>query len=189
MFRLLVLKPLRVDELLHLPLKSLSGGELQRLAVVVCLGTPAEVYLLDEPSAALDCEQRVAVAKVIKRWTVGHLRKTVFVVEHDFAMAAILADRVSLLCRSVAVRMGVTNCAPTLQVIVFSGQPGVYCKASAPCLAEIGFNHILRSFDVTMHLDPKNGRPRVNKRGGQLDRAAKAAGRHFQFVAAGISEE
>jgi ATP-binding cassette subfamily E protein 1 len=96
MFRLLVLKPLRFEGLLHLPLKSLSGGELQRLAVVVCLGTPTEVYLLDEPSAALDCEQRVAVAKVIKKWVVGYLQKTAFVVEHDFAMASILADRVKI---------------------------------------------------------------------------------------------
>jgi hypothetical protein len=32
-------------------------GELQRCAIVLCLGTPADIYLVDEPSAYLDSEQ------------------------------------------------------------------------------------------------------------------------------------
>lgn len=159
MFRLLVLKALRVEELMDLPLKSLSGGELQRLAVVVCLGTPAEIFLLDEPSAALDCEQRVAVAKVIKRWVVSFLHKTAFVVEHDFAMATILADR----------------------VVVFSGTPGVDCRAAAPQAVESGFNTILKQLGATMRLDPENGRPLVNKFESTADREQKKAGQYYQF--------
>ena len=31
----------------------LSGGEAQRLALCLCLGTPADLYLIDEPSAYL----------------------------------------------------------------------------------------------------------------------------------------
>lgn len=46
----------------------LSGGELQRVALALCLGKPADVYLIDEPSAYLDSEQRLHAAKVIKRW-------------------------------------------------------------------------------------------------------------------------
>jgi ATP-binding cassette subfamily E protein 1 len=42
----------------------LSGGELQRVALVVCLGKAADVYLIDEPSAYLDSEQRVTASKV-----------------------------------------------------------------------------------------------------------------------------
>lgn len=37
--------------------QNLSGGELQRVAIVLCLGKPADVYLIDEPSAYLDSEQ------------------------------------------------------------------------------------------------------------------------------------
>ena len=144
---------------MDLPLKSLSGGELQRLAVVVCLGTPAQIFLLDEPSAALDCEQRVAVAKVIKRWVVNHCGNTAFVVEHDFAMAAILADR----------------------VVVFSGQPGVSCVAGAPQLVESGFNQLLQQLNASMRLDPDNGRPVVNKRNSALDRELKSAGKYYHF--------
>ena len=160
-FRLLVMNPLRMDELMDLPLKSLSGGELQRLAVVVCLGTPAQIFMLDEPSAALDCEQRVAVAKVIKRWVVSHCGKTAFVVEHDFAMASILADR----------------------VIVFSGTPGVDCTAGAPQLVESGFNQLLEQLNASMRLDPDNGRPVVNKRNSAIDREQKRAGTYYQFDA------
>jgi ATP-binding cassette subfamily E protein 1 len=46
----------------------LSGGELQRVAITLCLGKPADVYLIDEPSAYLDSEQRLVAAKVIKRF-------------------------------------------------------------------------------------------------------------------------
>ena len=51
----------------NLQVQNLSGGELQRVALTLCLGKPANVYLIDEPSAYLDSEQRLVAAKVIKR--------------------------------------------------------------------------------------------------------------------------
>jgi len=62
-----VLKPLQVDSIMDQEVLNLSGGELQRVAITLCLGQPADVYLIDEPSAYLDSEQRIAAAKVIKR--------------------------------------------------------------------------------------------------------------------------
>ena len=62
-----VMKPLNMDGLMDLEVQNLSGGELQRVAIVICLGKPADVYLIDEPSAYLDSEQRLTTAKVIKR--------------------------------------------------------------------------------------------------------------------------
>ncbi len=44
--------------------KNLSGGELQRVAITLALGKPADIYLIDEPSAYLDSEQRLIAAKV-----------------------------------------------------------------------------------------------------------------------------
>lgn len=110
LFRLLVLKPLNMEALEKLYVKNLSGGELQRVAITICLGQPASVYLLDEPSAGLDCEQRIIASKVIRRWVINHMQKTAFVIEHDFVMASALADR----------------------VIVYTGQPGVECTANTP---------------------------------------------------------
>lgn len=62
-----VMKPLKIDDIIDQEVQNLSGGELQRVAMTLCLGKPADVYLIDEPSAYLDSEQRLVAAKVIKR--------------------------------------------------------------------------------------------------------------------------
>ncbi|CDJ48765.1 ABC transporter, putative [Eimeria brunetti] len=96
-----VVRPLDLEQVMDQEVQLLSGGELQRVALIVALGKPADIYLIDEPSAYLDSEQRIAASKVIKRYIL-HAKKTAFVVEHDFIMATYLADR----------------------VIVFEGEPG-----------------------------------------------------------------
>ena len=87
-----VVKPLSVQNYYDLEVQKLSGGELQRVALVLALGKKANVYLIDEPSAYLDSEQRIIASKVIKRFVINS-NKTAFVVEHDFIMATYLADR------------------------------------------------------------------------------------------------
>jgi ATP-binding cassette subfamily E protein 1 len=87
-----VIRPLRIEEIIDKPVKNLSGGELQRVALVLALGKPAEVYLIDEPSAYLDAEQRVMTARLIKRY-VMNAKKAALIVEHDFIMATYLADK------------------------------------------------------------------------------------------------
>lgn len=47
---------MKLDEIIDLEVQKLSGGELQRTALILALGKPANVYLLDEPSAYLDSE-------------------------------------------------------------------------------------------------------------------------------------
>ena len=59
------MRPLKMDALMDQEVQNLSGGELQRVAMTLCLGKPADVYLIDEPSAYLDSEQRLACAKVL----------------------------------------------------------------------------------------------------------------------------
>lgn len=102
-----VVKPLQIEKLLDQQVTTLSGGELQRVAIVLALGTPADIYLIDEPSAYLDSEQRIIAAKVIKKF-IFHSKKTAFVVEHDFIMATYLADR----------------------VIVYDGIPSIHARAN-----------------------------------------------------------
>ncbi|CAM9945860.1 unnamed protein product, partial [Phaeothamnion confervicola] len=88
-----VMRPLSIDDIMDNEVQNLSGGELQRVAICLALGKPADIYLVDEPSAYLDSEQRIACSKLIKRY-IMHAKKTGFVVEHDFIMATYLADRV-----------------------------------------------------------------------------------------------
>ncbi|GAX09346.1 ATP-binding cassette, sub-family E, member 1 [Fistulifera solaris] len=132
-----VMKPLVIDNIIDNGVQNLSGGELQRLAIVLALGQPADVYLIDEPSAYLDSEQRVNCAKVIKRF-IMHSKKTAFVVEHDFIMATYLADR----------------------VVVYEGKPGVEATATSPQSLLTGMNTFLKSLQVTFRRDPVNFRPR-----------------------------
>ena len=68
LFKTEVLIPLQIEPLLRNQVQELSGGELQRVAIVLALGKACDIYLIDEPSAYLDSEQRVLASKVIKRW-------------------------------------------------------------------------------------------------------------------------
>lgn len=148
-----VVKPLRLDAFIDQEVKNLSGGELQRVAIVLALGLPADIYLIDEPSAYLDSEQRIIASRVIKRF-IMHAKKTAFIVEHDFIMATYLADR----------------------VIVFDGKPGIDAHANTPESLLTGCNSFLKNLDVTFRRDPTNFRPRINKLGSQLDQEQKLSG-------------
>lgn len=151
-----VAKPMRVEELMDQEVKHLSGGELQRVALVLALGTPANVYLIDEPSAYLDSEQRIIAAKVIKRFIL-HAKKTGFIVEHDFIMATYMADR----------------------VIVYEGSPAMDCTANEPESLVSGMNKFLSSLEITFRRDPSNFRPRINKFLSVQDREQKSEGNFF----------
>lgn len=151
-----VYKPLKIDDFIDQEVQNLSGGELQRVAIVLALGIPADIYLIDEPSAYLDSEQRIITARVIKRF-IMHAKKTAFIVEHDFIMATYLADR----------------------VIVFGGQPSKEANARAPESLLTGCNRFLKNLDVTFRRDPNSYRPRINKYQSQLDQEQKLAGNFF----------
>mmetsp|Transcript_117665 Transcript_117665/g.230885 ORF Transcript_117665/g.230885 Transcript_117665/m.230885 type:complete len:660 (-) Transcript_117665:159-2138(-) len=161
-----VMKPLVMENIIDNGVQNLSGGELQRLAITLALGTPADVYLIDEPSAYLDSEQRINCAKVIKRF-IMHSKKTAFVVEHDFIMATYLADR----------------------VVVYHGMPGVEATATTPQSLLTGMNKFLQSLQVTFRRDPVNYRPRINKRGSQKDMEQKKNGNYFFYDDGADDEE
>ena len=151
-----VSKPLQIDALLDQQVQDLSGGELQRLAIVLALGKPADVYLIDEPSAYLDVEQRVIAARVIKRFIL-HSKKTAFIVEHDFIMASYMADR----------------------VIVYEGAPGEHTVANTPSSLVLGMNKFLAALEITFRRDPTNFRPRINKMESVKDKEQKLNGNYF----------
>eukprot|EP01128_Nolandella_sp_AFSM9_P008811 TRINITY_DN5481_c0_g1_i1.p2 TRINITY_DN5481_c0_g1~~TRINITY_DN5481_c0_g1_i1.p2 ORF type:complete len:571 (+),score=159.74 TRINITY_DN5481_c0_g1_i1:2185-3897(+) len=153
-----VVRPMQIERLLDQEVKVISGGELQRLAIILSLGKPADIYLVDEPSAYLDSEQRLTAAKVIKRFILRS-KKTAFVVEHDFIMATYLADR----------------------VIVYTGRPSIECTATSPQSMIVGMNQFLKMLDITFRRDPTSFRPRINKHDSVKDSEQKRAGRYFFY--------
>ena len=129
----------------------LSGGELQRFSVARCLAKEADIYLIDEPSAYLDVEERISVAKAIKD-IMTEKEKTAFVVDHDLLLVSYLAD----------------------SVINFSGVAGIKGEASGVVDFEKGVSTLLEELDITLRKDKESGRPRINKKGSVLDREQKA---------------
>lgn len=155
-FKTEVMIPLNIEPLLDNMVQTLSGGELQRVAIVLCLAKPCNIYLIDEPSAYLDSEQRVVAGKVMKRWILSS-KRAAFVVEHDFIMATYMADK----------------------VILFEGTPAKDTFCSCPQALISGMNKFLKMMDVTFRRDPINFRPRVNKFASRKHQEQVADGNYF----------
>ena len=145
-----VMKPLNIKDLFDLNVQNLSGGELQKVALILCLGKPADIYLLDEPSTYLDVEQRLIVSKIIKKY-IFHIGKSAFIIEHDFMMATYLANR----------------------IIVFDGIPGINSICLQPIPIKDGLNKFLKTLDITFRKDPISNRARINKLDSVLDKEQK----------------
>ena len=151
-----ILRPLELEELLEKKAKNLSGGELQRVSIALCLSKKAELYLLDEPSAYLDVEQRLAVGKAIK----NHMDITdcsALVIDHDLTFIDFLSDK----------------------VMVFSGEPAINGKAQGPYPVSEGMNKLLSYLNITVRRDKDTKRPRINKADSVLDREQKQEGRYY----------
>ncbi len=157
-----LVRRLNVDRFLDRRLGDLSGGELQKVVVVAALAREADVYLLDEPSAYLDVEERLAVAKVIRRLTETR-GVAALVVEHDIAVQDYIASR----------------------LMVFTGEPAVRGYAHSPVTMVEGMNAFLKELGITVRKDPETGRPRINKEGSYLDRLQKRLGRYYQLPTPG----
>jgi ATP-binding cassette subfamily E protein 1 len=151
-----ILQPLSVNLLLDRNIMELSGGELQKIAIATCLSRKADLFLLDEPSAYLDVEERLNAARTIRR-VIEAQNVPAFVVEHDVVTQDFIADR----------------------LMVFSGEPGVNGTAKPPTSLREGMNVFLKEMDVTFRRDAVTRRPRVNKDGSKLDTFQKQIGEYY----------
>jgi ATP-binding cassette subfamily E protein 1 len=165
-YKVEILQPLGLEKLLDRSVAELSGGELQKTAIAACLSRKADLYLLDEPSAYLDVEERLNMARTIRR-VVEARNATAFVVEHDVVAQDFIADR----------------------LMVFTGEPGVKGFANPPTSLREGMNMFLREMNVTFRRDPVTKRPRVNKEGSKLDKYQKEIGEYYYVRATAITEE
>lgn len=148
--------PLAMKKLYHKDVQKLSGGELQRVAIAATLGKSADIYLLDEPSAYLDSNQRMEAAKVIRR-VVEKSSASAMVVDHDVYFIDLISD----------------------SLMVFTGKPAVSGIALGPFDLRTGMNRFLKNLDVTFRRDKETHRPRVNKEDSRLDREQKSSGEFY----------
>ena len=152
----LIVAPMKIKKLYNKSVKNLSGGELQKVAVVSCLLQKVDLYALDEPAAFLDVEDRIAVAKFIQKF-VRSYGKSAIVIDHDLLLMDLISD----------------------SMVIFDGISGVEGHASSPLSKVEAMNRFLRSLDITFRRDERSLRPRVNKNASRLDKQQKDAGNFY----------
>src|SRR3989338_1611262 len=129
-YEMQLIKPLDIEKLYSQKLSELSGGQLQRVAIAHCLSQDADLFLLDEPSAYLDVEQRLLISKIIKNLT--HERSmTIMIIDHDLMFLDYVADRLA----------------------VFSGTPAKCGVLEGPFKMEAGMNKFLQELNITLRRD------------------------------------
>ncbi len=148
--------PLQLDSIMDRNMGDLSGGELQRVAIAACLSRKSDLYLLDEPSAHLDVEQRSQATRTIRRFA-EHTGASVMVIDHDIYMLDLLVDR----------------------LLVFSGIPSQSGQAGPPQEMRTGMNEFLSNIGVTFRRDARTYRPRVNKPDSQKDKEQRRSGEYY----------
>ena len=153
-----IIEALNLQPILQSSVDTLSGGELQRVAIAACLSRDADLYILDEPSAHLDVEQRVKVTRMIKHHAEGK-EAGIMVIDHDIYLIDMISER----------------------ILVFEGEPGVSGTAAGPFPMRDGMNRFLRELDVTFRRD-QSGRPRINKPDSFLDREQKGLGEYYYYA-------
>ena len=151
-----IVDPLKIKKLYNKSIKNLSGGELQKVSIVTCLLQKADLYALDEPSAFLDVEDRIAIAKFIQKFTRSY-GKSAMVIDHDVQLLDLVSD----------------------SMVIFDGISGINGHASSPLPKIDAMNEFLKSLDITFRRDEKSQRPRVNKENSRLDKTQKAAANFY----------
>ncbi len=153
-----VIRPLNLESIGDTNVSELSGGDLQKVYIAKTLGKQADVYILDEPSAYLDADQRMIVARMIKRFAENN-KNSVMVVDHDIYFIDLIST----------------------SLIVFAGEGGKEGRSFGPMSLKDGMNMFLKNLDVTFRRDENTQRPRINKPDSRLDNEQRKAGEYYYY--------
>jgi ATP-binding cassette subfamily E protein 1 len=151
-----IFKPFKLKYLLDKKIQNLSGGELQRVSTANALVQDADIFLVDEPSAYLDSEQRMITSRTI-RHIIEKSGKSALVVDHDVYFIDMVSDA----------------------LIVFDGEQGKSGQAQGPYNLHEGMNRFLKNVDITFRRDEDTHRPRVNKPNSYMDRSQRNEGEYY----------
>jgi len=154
-----IFEPFNLKYLLDKKIDTLSGGELQRVATANCLVQEADIYLIDEPSAYLDSEQRMITSRTVRR-IIEKSGKSAMIVDHDVYFIDMISDA----------------------LIVFEGEPGKHGIGRGPYSLHEGMNRFLKDIDITFRRDEETHRPRVNKPDSFMDRKQRKEGEYYYSI-------
>lgn len=117
---------LRIGHLLNKRPSTLSGGDMQRVAIGRALVRRPKALLMDEPIGALDAKLRAEMRVELKRLHLENESTTVYVT-HDQVEATSLADRIAVMHEGVLQQVGtpteVYHSPANLFVAQFIGSP------------------------------------------------------------------
>ncbi|MBM4240992.1 MAG: ribosome biogenesis/translation initiation ATPase RLI [Euryarchaeota archaeon] len=155
-FKTEIIRPFSLDQIMDKNVNDLSGGELQRLAVATTLAKDVDIYLFDEPTAFLDVEQRLIVARAIRK-IIESRHAAAIIIDHDIVFIDYISDR----------------------AMVFYGKPGLKGHSTKPMDLRSSMNRFLSDVGITFRRDKETKRPRVNKFGSYLDRRQKEMDEYY----------
>ena len=151
-----IIRPLSINKIFEKNVKTLSGGELQKVAIAICLMNDADIYALDEPSAFIDVEDRIVLARSVQKFIKSN-NKSAIIIDHDIQLIDILSD----------------------SLLLFNGQNGLNGIAHEPRNKHDSMNQFLQQLQITYRRDIETGRPRVNKTNSRLDKEQKSNNQYY----------
>ncbi|MEZ2131786.1 MULTISPECIES: ABC transporter ATP-binding protein [unclassified Sinorhizobium] len=123
-----VARMVRIDHKLKNRSTSLSGGEMQRVAIGRALVRRPAIYLMDEPLSSLDAKLRAELRLELKRIQ-KELGSTLLYVTHDQVEAMTMADRIGILAEGKLMQIGspreIYGNPANLHVAARLGQPHI----------------------------------------------------------------
>ena len=155
-YKAMIVQPLEINHILQKQIKTLSGGELQRVSIALCLSKECDLILMDEPSAYLDIEQRLTLAKTINK-VIEVKECSALIIDHDLVFMDSLSQG----------------------LLVFEGEAAVKGVLHKPLTMEEGMNQLLTELKITMRRDEENQRPRINKLDSQMDKKQKKENKYY----------
>ena len=121
---------LSISHLLTRDVLNLSGGEKQRVAIARAMAISPDIFLFDEPTAALDRNARLKTQSLFLNWHKKDRDSTFIHVTHDFEEALSLGDRIGILLDGSLVQCGtpdhVFNHPASKEVADFLGYRNVF---------------------------------------------------------------
>lgn len=119
---------LELGKLYDRDIGKLSGGQLQRFAMMITMIQKAEIYMFDEPTSYLDVKQRIKMAKLVRSMQTHD--NYIIVVEHDLSILDYLSDFICCLY----------------------GEPTAYGVVTMPFSVRQGINIFLAGFVPTENM-------------------------------------
>lgn len=96
---------IRIEDLAHRMVHTLSDGERQKVMIAKALAQETPVVFLDEPTAFLDFPSKVEIMQLLHRLS-RDTHKTIFLSTHDLELALQIADKLWVMDKSHGLTVG-----------------------------------------------------------------------------------